>query len=395
MSATPPTMTQGLFAFAVRGLRRRLGRALALGAGLALTVVLVAAILFVTDALRAEARRASAAVPNVVVQRLVGGRPTVIDTSEAEKLRDIPSVRRARPRVWGYLFLPALQGNVTVVGTAADAPPLDDVRGTLSSGRDAKRGAHEMVVGKRLADMLGLGVGDEMQLPTASPSPPLRVAGTFTGAVEIWTADVLVCDDDDARAILGLAKNEATDIALDLANDEEEHVVAASALGRVPNARVIEGRSLLRVYEAGYGRRAGLLFAASIPALVALLLLAWDRASGLGPAERREVAILKAVGFGTRDVLLVKLYEATIVAAVATAVGLALADAWVFVFGAPGLRAALVGWSVLYPETPFVPEVDVTQLVAIASAVVVPYVGLSIVPSWRAAIVDPMQAMRE
>ncbi|CAN5767578.1 FtsX-like permease family protein [soil metagenome] len=385
----------GLFAFSVRSLGRRRWRAFALGAGLALTVILVASILFVTDSLRAEARRASSAVPDVVVQRLVGGRPTLIATSEAEKLKDIPSVRRARPRVWGYLFLPALQGNVTIVGVSGEVRVLDEVRGTLASGHDKTPGAHEMVIGKRLADELGLGVGDEMQLPTASPSPPLRLAGTFSSAVAIWTADVIVCDDVDARAILGIGQNDATDIALDLANPEEQHVVAATALERIPNARVIEGRSLLRVYEAGYGRRAGLLFAASIPALVALLLLAWDRASGLGPAERREVAILKAVGFGTRDVLMVKLYEATLVAAVATAVGLGAAYAWVFVVGAPGLRAALVGWSVLYPETPFVPEVDLAQLVAITAAIVVPYVGLSIVPAWRAAIVDPMQAMRE
>ncbi len=388
-------MTGGVLAFAVRSLGRRRGRAFTLGAGLALTVLLVASILFVTDALRAEARRASAAVPGVVVQRLVGGRPAVIAVSEAQKLDGIPSVQRVRPRVWGYLFVPALQGNVVVVGVGPGAKTLDEVKGVFASGSDLHPGAHEMVVGQKLASSLGLGIGDEMQLPTPAPSPPLRLAGTFSSAVEIWTADVILCDDADARALLGLGEGEATDLALDLRNPEEEHVVATTALERIPNARVVEGRSLLRVYEAGYGRRAGLLFAASIPALVALLLLAWDRASGLGPAERREVAILKAVGFGTRDVLVVKLWEAGIVAAIATAVGFLGAYAWVFAFGAPGLRAALVGWSVLYPETPLVPEVDASQLVAVAAAVVAPYIALSIVPAWRAAIVDPMQAMRE
>jgi ABC-type lipoprotein release transport system permease subunit len=388
-------MNGGVLSFAVRSLARRRGRAFVLGAGLALTVVLVAAILFVTDALRAEARRASAAVPGVVVQRLVGGRPSAIATSEARKLEGIPAVRSVRPRVWGYLFVPELQGNVVIVGVASGAPTLDAVHGVFASGADLRHGAHEMVAGKRLATTLGLGLGDEMQLPTATPSPPLKLTGTFSSSVEIWTADVILCDDADARALLGLGEGEATDLALDLTNPDEEHVVASTALERIPNARVVEGRSLLRVYEAGYGRRAGLLFAASIPALVALLLLAWDRASGLGPAERREVAILKAVGFGTRDVLVVKLWEAGIVAAVATAVGFLVAYAWVFVLGAPGLRAALVGWSVLYPETPLVPAVDVSQLVGVAAAVVAPYMALSIVPAWRAAIVDPMQAMRE
>jgi predicted lysophospholipase L1 biosynthesis ABC-type transport system permease subunit len=162
----------------------------------------------------------------------------------------------------------------------------------------------------------------------------------------------------------------------------------------MPQTRVIEKKQLLRVYDLAYGRRAGLLLAASIPALVALFLLAWDRGSGLGPSERKEIAILKAVGFGTRDVLVVKMYESLLVATLGTAVGLLAAYAWVFWLGAAGLRGALVGWSVLYPDSPLTPEVDFAQLLAVATSVVAPYVGLSIVPAWRAAIVDPMESMR-
>jgi len=124
------------------------------------------------------------------------------------------------------------------------------------------------------------------------------------------------------------------------------------------------------------------------------VLLAWDRASGLSPEERREIAVLKAVGFRTGDVLWARMFESFAVAAVATAVGLLLAYAWVFWVGAPGLRPVLVGWSVLYPEAALTPEVDVAQLLGIALTVVAPFVGLSIVPAWRAATLDPMEAMR-
>jgi hypothetical protein len=37
--------------------------------------------------------------------------------------------------------------------------------------------------------------------------------------------------------------------------------------------------------------------------LLAFLVLAWDRLSGVGETERREIAVLKAVGWSTRDVL--------------------------------------------------------------------------------------------
>ena len=387
-------MTRGLLSYATSAVWRRRGRAFGLGLGLALTVTLIAAILFVTESLRAEAVRADAALPDVVVQRLVGGRPTTMSLDDAGKLQGIDSVRAVRPRVWGYLFVPALQGNVTIVGVPSSQAPLDVAHGSLARGRDLAPGAHEMVAGARLARDLGLVTGDELQLPSAQRSPPMRLVGTFSSAVELYTADVLLCDDDDARALLGLGPSEVTDFALELANPEEARVVAGTVLARMPQARVVEKKQLLRVYDLAYGRRSGLLLAASIPALVALFLLAWDRGSGIGPSERKEIAILKAVGFGTRDVLVVKMYESLLVATLGTAAGLLAAYAWVFWLGAAGLRGALVGWSVLYPDSPLTPEVDFAQLLAVATSVVAPYVGLSIVPAWRAAVVDPMESMR-
>jgi ABC-type lipoprotein release transport system permease subunit len=304
------------------------------------------------------------------------------------------SVPSVRPRVWGYLFLPTLQGNVTVVGVAQDAPALAEASGVLAAGKDLAHGAHEMLAGDALARALALRVGDGLQLPSARPSPLLTLVGTFASKVELYAADVILCDEDDARAILGLAPDEATDLALVVTNPDEARIVARTVLERLPDARVVDKQILGRVYALAYGRRAGLVLAASIPAILALLILAWDRASGLAPDEKREIAILKAVGWSTRDVLTAKMLEALLVGAAGTALGLVLAYLWVFLLGAPGLRPAIVGWSVLYPEAPLTPMVDVAQLVAIATSVLAPFVALSIVPSWRAAGIDPMDAMR-
>jgi lipoprotein-releasing system permease protein len=71
-----------------------------------------------------------------------------------------------------------------------------------------------------------------------------------------------------------------------------------------------------------------------------------------------------------------------------------LAYLWVFPLGAPGLRPTLVGWSVLFPKEPLTPSVDLAQILAILLAVTVPYASLSIVPAWRAASADPMEALR-
>jgi ABC-type lipoprotein release transport system permease subunit len=384
-----------LLGFAAGAVVRRRQKALALAGGLTFAVTLVAAVLFLTDALKGEAERARAALPGVLVQRLVAGRPATLAVADAEKLQGIPSVARVRPRVWGYLFLPSLQGNVTVLGVPPGERSLDGVQGALASGRDREPGRHEMVMGAGLARYVGLRLGDMQGLPSPNPEAhPLTLVGTFGSAVDLYTADVIVCDEDDARALLLVSPGEATDFALDVVNPDEARVVARTVIARLPGVRVVERELLGRVYALAYGRRAGLVLAASLPALLALLVLAWDRVSGLGAEEKREIATLKAMGFSLADILAVKLYENLLVGLLATFAGIVLAYGWVFWLGAPGLRPTLAGWSVLYPEAPLTPAVDTAQIVGILLSVLGPFVGLSIVPAWRAASLDPVEALR-
>jgi ABC-type lipoprotein release transport system permease subunit len=384
-----------ILGFALRALSRRNARAFALGGGLAFAVALIAAVIFMTEALRGEAERAHAAHADIVVQKLVGGRPTTISASEAAKIADIPSVRSVTPRVWGYFFLPSLQGNVTIIGTAKDAKPLTVASGVLAEGRDITPGEHEMIAGAELAQFLGLRPGDELGLPSWNfDAHALKLVGTFRSSLDLYTADVLICDEDDARALLDLPRGDATDLAVTLSNTSEARVVARTITDRLPGARVIERDLLARVYHLAYGRRAGFVLGASIPAILALLVLAWDRASGLGPDERKEIAVLKAVGWSTSEVLWAKLFESLLVGASATALGLLLGYAWIFWLGAPGLRPALVGWSVLYPRAALTPVVDLAQLLGISLSVMGPFALLSVVPAWRAATTDPLETMR-
>jgi ABC-type lipoprotein release transport system permease subunit len=183
-------------------------------------------------------------------------------------------------------------------------------------------------------------------------------------------------------------------VAVDLGNPEEATVVTRAIHDKEPELRVLDKRILARTYQLTYGRRAGIVLAAALPALFAMLIVAWERMSGLAPSERREIAVQKAVGWSTADVLYAKLYESILVGVLAFGAGVTLAYTWVFLLGAPLLREVLSGWSVLYPEVALTPAVDPADLVGVAAMVLLPFFSAAIFPAWRAAIVDPLQAMR-
>jgi len=166
-------------------------------------------------------------------------------------------------------------------------------------------------------------------------------------------------------------------------------------LQRLPGARVIAREEMRRTYEAAFNWRQGVLLTFLSTVLLAFALLAWDKASGLSAEERREIGILKALGWETGDVLQMKLWEGALVSLCAFLAGYVLAWLHVFYADAPLFTAVLKGWSVLYPHFTLAPQVDVAQIATLFFLTVLPFVAATVVPVWRAATLDPDEVMRE
>jgi ABC-type lipoprotein release transport system permease subunit len=54
----------------------------------------------------------------------------------------------------------------------------------------------------------------------------------------------------------------------------------------------------------------------------------------------------------------------------------------------------LKGWSTLYPRFRLLPEIDPYQVATLFFLTVVPYTVSTVIPSWRAATIDPDAVMR-
>jgi ABC-type lipoprotein release transport system permease subunit len=385
-----------LIRFAMGSSRRRLGRTLALGVALALLTFAFSSVLFLTEALRREFHLGAGALPDLTVQRLVAGRPTLIPEGWVDKVTGLPGVTRVEARVWGYYFVPALSGNFTVVGVECDPEgrPVDaDL--VVSEGRFPAGGnTGEILLGEGLAVFLGLDVGDGMILPVGTNRVELEVAGLFRSSVALWTADVMLMSREDARRFLDVPDGMATDLALHLSTPDEATVVARKIAKTLPQARILDRQLMNRAYDLTFDTRGGILGAMLLPAMVAFLVLAWDRLTGVGPGERREIGALKAIGWQTADVLQARLWENVVTALQGTLVGMLAAYLYVFPGQAPGLAEVLFGWSAVYPAFHPAPAVTGTQLLVLAVLVVVPFVTASLVPAWRASTHDPLALLR-
>lgn len=367
-----------LLDFALSSLLRRKAKNLSLVVVYALVVFALASVLFFTRALREQAARALRGAPELVVQRLAAGRHDLAPAAWADAVAGIRGVASARGRLWGYLWDPVARANFTVlVPEAFEGAP------------------GEAVVGPGVARVRGVRAGERLAL--AAPDGRivwLAVREVAPVETELVASDLVLVGEADFRDLLGLEPGRYTDVAVRVRNEREVPTVARKAVALLPGARAISRADVLRTYAAIFDRRSGLVVLVLSGALLAFAILAWDRATGLSAEERRELGVLKAIGWDASDVLLLKAWEGAVVSVTASGLGLLAAYAHVFAGRAFLLRPALEGWSGLYPEFELVPFASGLELAILLALAVLPYSAATLVPAWRAATLDPDAVMR-
>ena len=109
--------------YAISSLWRRRFKNLSIIAVFTIMIAVLASILVLTHSLRMEAKKILRDAPDVVVQRLSGGRHDLIPVSVIETIREIPGVGEVSPRYWGYYFDALTDGNYTLIGLDGGGSP--------------------------------------------------------------------------------------------------------------------------------------------------------------------------------------------------------------------------------------------------------------------------------
>ncbi len=362
--------------FTLSSLWRRKGRNAALIFVYTLVVFLLASAVFFVSSLKQEARIVLKNAPEVIIQRTVAGRHDFIPLYYREKISAIRGVSSVKARLWGYYYDATAGANYTIM--VPEEPP-----GTgIAIGEGVSR--------TRLAFP-----GDTLEFRDFKGSYlNLEISKILPSESELVSSDLVLVSPEDFRRLFGTAAEIATDFTLRVRNPKEISTVALKIAELLPDTRVILRDEILRTYETVFDWRGGLLIILIAGAFLAFAIFAWDKASGLSSEERREIGILKAIGWETSDVILLKFWEGTVISLSSFLIGLILAYVHVF-FGSSALfEPALKGWAVLYPKFTLVPFIDLSQIATLFFLSVVPYTVVTIIPSWRAATIDPDSVMR-
>jgi ABC-type lipoprotein release transport system permease subunit len=179
-----------------------------------------------------------------------------------------------------------------------------------------------IAIGAAVARKIGVSVNDLVRFWSYSDELlNFTVASILPPESELVTADRVPIGEGDFRAFFNYPDGEYTDIALSVANPQELRTVAAKLAQQLPDARAILREDILRTYESIFNWREGIVLVLLSSAISAFAIFALEKASGLSADERREVGILKAIGWETGDVIKMKFWEGALISLTAFLVG--------------------------------------------------------------------------
>jgi ABC-type lipoprotein release transport system permease subunit len=377
--------------YAITGIFRRRWKSLVVVLTYTGIVFLLGSILFLTDALKHEVLTMLEGSPDLIVQKIHGGRHDLIPVNYAEGISSIRGIQGVSPRFWGYYYDPPTDANYTFLG-ASSAPSVESMTEDSFVEELVDGGC---VIGQGIYDARFVDI-DEM-IPVLRSDGELfvlRVKGIFKTESSLMTNDLVVMGVPDVKKIFGIPDGLATDLAVTVRNQREVDTVGLKIFEKYPDTRTISKTQLLRTYEAVFDWRGGLLAVILLAAAIAFCILAWDKATGLSEEEKREIGLLKASGWLISDVLELKMLEGAVISFISFLTGITAAYIHVFLAGGSIFLPVLKGWSTMFPEFTLIPRVDLYMVAVLMFLTIAPYIAVTILPSWKAAATEPDVVMR-
>ena len=365
--------------FTLSSLLRRKWKNISLTLVYTIIVFLITSVMFFANAIRREADAVLAGAPEMIIQKVIAGRHDLIPISYAEKVKSIRGIRKVKTRLWGYYFHQASGSNYTLMETA-DFPLKED----------------ETIIGDGVLRTWGTIRDNHLYFKAYDGKPiTLKIVNSFSADTDLVSSDLILVTKSTFRRIFGVPAGFFTDIVATIRNLNETPTIAEKVVALLPDTRPVLREDIRRTYTSLFDWRSGYIIVLLSGAVLAFLIFAWDKATGLSAEEKAEIGILKALGWDTSDILILKFWEGLVVCLTAFVVGVTAAYIHVFLASAPLFEHALKGWAVLYPSFKLSPDVDFYQLAVIFSLTVLPYVLITIVPAWRVSVTDPDAVMRQ
>ncbi|WP_151949929.1 ABC transporter permease [Aliarcobacter butzleri] len=361
-------------------------------------VFLISSILFIKNSLQKEISQALENQSDFIVQKTIANKIKDIDTSLIDEFYEINGVSKVTQRVYGqYYFMPE---NVyfTIVGIdffeETTNQNLKELLNFLNISKFLEKDS--MIIGngvKKVLDKYAYFDSYDFKLENEN-SKNIKIFKDLPKEANLIANDLIIMDINIAKKILDIKPDFATDIVLDVPNPLERQNVKEQILLKESNIRILQKDELKKEYENMFNYKGGIFLILFIVVIFTFILVLYQRYSMISSNDKREIGILKAVGWSIKDIIKLKIIENFIVAFMAFIIGVIFAYIFVFILQAPILKNIFIGFSNIKNDFILNQNIKISNLITLFLFFMVPFLSAVLIPVWKIAVIDATKSMK-
>jgi ABC-type lipoprotein release transport system permease subunit len=381
------------FEFALAQLFKNKTKSLFITLILFLLVFILGSVFQVSYSISQQLSKTIKTLPDVIIQDYHGGFHRFIEKQYLDEVLQINGVESGVARVWGHYQLNGK--NLTILGIDPFEKNYKSILETVGIEAELFNGSHHIVIDSDTRNILDQNYYDTNFSFMLNNGKKIKTTVAQVIDSQLLTSsNIILMNKNLAREILNIKDTQATDIALKISNYDELEMIEYKIESLFAFAKVISKEEIKRDYNNMMNYKGGIFLSLFIVALLTYFIIVYDKISATNSSEKKEIAILKALGWSTHHILKVKFYEGLIISVVSYTLGIIFAFLYVYSFEALYLKDIFVGFSNLKSTFPLEFMVDFEMLLLVFLLIVPVFAAASIFPSWKTAVNDVDEVLR-
>ena len=362
-------------------------------------ITILLSFIFISDSIKYDINLIIKNQPSVVIQKIHAGKVVDIPQEYEDELLNINGIKNITCQVSGKYFYEPSEEYFTIIGVNFYSKAIQKDLKELSGNIDLDKFLSKpyMIVGNGVKQFLDYYEYKNYYnfRPSDRSVQKLYIYAKFDNRLNIIASDTIVMDISKARRILDIKDEYCTNLALDIPNKNELTTILDKIKSKYWDIQIITQDDLMTYYSKFFSYKSSLFLLLYLLLFLTFILIIYQRYSLVHTTEKKEIAILRIIGWSIVDILKLKVLENSVIFISAFLLAINLAYLYVFVFNAPLLQNIFLGYLNLSTNVSFTPVINFSTVYTIFLFFIIPLISIVLYPIWKIAIIQPTKAMQQ
>ncbi len=363
-----------------------------------LLLALLSSVLFISNSITHDVKTVLKEQSDFTLQRFYGGKQVDMPLSWQYEIEEIAGVSSVTPRVYGAYYVAPQQEHFLIVGVDFFDNQSNAFLKRITDELELSSflSKESMYVSKGIKTFFKKHYYSdyyEFRLRDGTMKK-ISIADTFSNQSNIISNDMIIMPIDLAREVLGMDADDVTDLSFNVPNEAEWENIKIKLHLMHYDIRVITKDEITTAYQNLFNYKGGVFLVLFLITTATFMLILYQRYFMVYSSEKKEIGIMRAVGWSINDILKLKFFETLIIIGFSYSLGIIVAYIYVFIFNAPLLQNIFLGSANLPNNVVFAPAINAGILSSLFLLFAVPFMAAVLIPVWRVAIIEPKEAMK-